>query len=86
MTVEEYVLLYSTLVKNGTHTMLEHLQHMAISVTGECIAIVAREEDQYTRIDLTDVDIVIEEVDEITTIINDDSIVITVDESTIGVN
>ena len=86
MTVEEYVLLYSVLPKNGTHTMLEHLQHMAIEVAGECINTVVDEQSQEVAVTASDVNVAIEVKDDVITLVNDSEVVITVSESEIGVD
>ena len=50
MTMEEYILAKSYLPKNGTYTMMEHLQAMEMTVVGEHQKLTVENKKDYVRI------------------------------------
>lgn len=50
MTIGEYIMAKSYLPKNGTYTMLEHLQAMEMTVVGEHQKLVVENKKEYIRV------------------------------------
>jgi DNA-binding MarR family transcriptional regulator len=68
MTVEQYILNYSTLPQNGTHTMSEHLQAMALATYGEYVNIDISEQVEQFDITTSDADVILKELNDTITI------------------